>query len=110
MQASLEVAFWVALLTFPLMQIALLLLAQASPDVIIRYLTTYGVGINLASFVPFLFAVVHAIVFLVSDPSGWNVATATVVGIVSVLVVISLLYLQSFAAEIALKKSIVTPP
>jgi len=109
MEASLEVAFWVALLTFPLIQIALLLLAQADPDLMIRYLTTYGVGINLASFVSFLFAVVHAIVFLSSAPSGWNLTTAVIVGIVSILAIISLLQLQSVAANIALKKGVPPP-
>jgi hypothetical protein len=102
--ASLEVAFWFALLTFPLAQFAILLLAQIDPNVIIRYLTMHGIWINLASFVPFLFAVVHAIVFLVSDPPGWNIATATIAGIVSVLVIILLPQLQSVLAISALGK------
>jgi hypothetical protein len=104
--ASLEIAFWVALLTFPLIQIAIAMLIQIRLDAddLIRYLTTCGVSINLASFVPLLFAVVYAIVFLVSVPSGWNMAAAIVVGIVSILAIISLLQLQSFAAKAALGK------
>jgi hypothetical protein len=109
MQPSLEIAFWVALLTFPLIQIVLVILVQQDPDVLIRYLTKYGTATNLASFVPFLFVVIYAIVFLVSNPSGWNMVTAIIVGIVGILSMISLLQLQSFAADVALQKSIKTP-
>ena len=108
---SLEAAFWFAILTFTLIQIVMLILTQGDPDVVMSYLTGYGFTIkfvNLVSFIPFLFAVVHAIVFLVSTSSSWNVAAATMIAILSVMVIVSLLYLQSLAVERTLKRCIPT--
>lgn len=99
---SLEATFWFTILTFTLIQVSLIILTQGDPDVVMRYVTAYGFAIkfvNLISFIPFVFAVVHAIVFLVSTSSSWNVAAATMIAIVSVLVIVSLLHLQSLAAE-----------
>jgi len=103
---SLEIAFWVALLTFPLIQIVLSVLARADVDILIAYLTTWGPCFNVVSLVPFLFAVIQAIVFLVSTPSGWNTTTAVAIGIVSILAIVALMQLQSFSAKVALTNSI----
>jgi hypothetical protein len=106
MPPSLEIAFWVALLTFPLIQIVLSMLVQADLDILIRYLTGWGVCINLVSFVPFLFTVIYSIVFLVTSRSGWDTATAVVVGIVCIVAIVALLKLQAYSARVALVKSI----
>lgn len=107
MPPSLEVAFWLALLTFPLIQIVLSLLAWADLDILINYLTTsWAVCVNFVSFVPFLFAVIYSIVFLVRSPSGWKIATAVVVGIVCILAMAALLKLQAYSARVALVRSI----
>jgi len=106
-QASLEIAFWVALLTFPLMQIAVLLIAQADPDTMIRYLTTSGLLINMGSFAAFVYAVVHAIVFLASESSGWGLATSVIAGVSGLVTVVALIQLHSLAANIALAKGAV---
>ena len=106
---SLEIAFWVALLTFPLIQIVLSLLARADLDTLIRYLTTWGVCFNLVSIIPFIFAVIYSIVFLVSTPSTWNTTTAVVIGIASILALITLFQLQSYSANIAINNSLKKP-
>jgi hypothetical protein len=104
-QPSLEIAFWVALLTFPLLQIVLSMLARADIDNLIRYLTKWGICFNLASIIPFLFAVIYAIALLVSAPSAWNTATAVVIGVTSILTIVALLEMQSLSASIALANS-----
>ena len=109
MQASLEIAFWVALLTFPLMQIAVLLIAQADTDTMIRYLTTWGLWINMGSFAAFVYAVVHAVFFLVSDSSSWGLATAVIAGVSGLVTVVALIQLHSLAANIALAKGVGPP-
>lgn len=103
MPASVEISFWVAILVFPLLQVIFSVFMVFNADTAIDFVSGPIRLLYLIIYLPLVFSMTHAIVFLLSGkPDNWSVALATVSIVVVVIVVVALYYLQCRLLDAAL--------
>jgi hypothetical protein len=102
---SLEVSLWVAVLLFPLIQVTISIIAWRDIDIFISFGADFGPIINAVSFLVIWYPIIHSIVFLCSDPSGWNITASIFIIFAAFFSTITLLKVQHTIVTQALKKA-----